>query len=257
MGYYPIFLQVEAKPVLLVGGGHVALEKIGKLVEAGASVTVVAPDLIAPVRAFIDDGRARWIARPVAPGDTAGYALVLIATDNGAVNRAVADEARGRGILVNAADDVANCDFILPSLVQRGGIAIAASTGGTSPAMARWLRERLEEFLSEDVAGLAELLAEVRRDVRDGDRACASRCTRAETPPPLLCALCPNRIPSDRWQEAIDADLLTLLHAGDREAARVRLVAALGRDALTPAAWWRAAQPAEAPPSAEAQDVRP
>ena len=239
MGYYPIFLQMEAKPVLLVGGGHVALEKIGKLVEAGAAVTVVAPELIAPVRAFIDDGRARWVARPVAPGDTEGYELVMIATDNGAVNRAVADEARGRGILVNAADDVANCDFILPSLVQRGGIAIAASTGGTSPAMARWLRERLEDFLSADVAALAELLAEVRRDMREGDRVCAARCTRAETPPPLLCAECPNRIPSDRWQEAIDEELLALIHAGDREAGRARLIAALGRTALTPAAWWR------------------
>ena len=174
MGYYPIFLQVQAKPVLLVGGGHVALEKIGKLVEAGADVTVVAPALIPPVRAYVDAGRARWLARPVAPGDTEGCALVLIATDDGAVNRAVADEARARGILVNAADDVANCDFILPSVVRRGDIAIAASTSGSSPAMARWLRERLEDFLSEDVTALASSLPPLRQCRNSIRRGCRS-----------------------------------------------------------------------------------
>ena len=246
MGYYPIFLQIEAKPVLLVGGGHVALEKIGKLVEFGAQVTVVAPELIPPVRAFIDDGSAKWLQRPYEAGDTTGYELVMVATDNGAVNRAVADEARANGILVNAADDVANCDFILPSLVKKGGIAIAASTSGTSPAMARWLREHLEDFLSDDVVALSDLLADVRREVRAGDRACAARCTRIEVAPPLLCAQCPNRIPADRWQEAIDDELIALLHTGDITGARARLVAALGRDALIAPEWWRPEAAAEA-----------
>lgn len=239
MGYYPIFLEVAGKPVLLVGGGHVADEKLGRLVDSGAAVTVVAPALIAPVRAFIDAGRAQWWARPFQPGDTAGFALVMVATDDGAVNRAVADEARANGILVNAADDAANCDFILPSLVRRGDLQLASSTGGASPAMARWLRERLEEFLSDDVVALNDLLASVRRDVREGDRACAARCTRALTPPPLLCRECPNRIPADRWQEAIDGELRALLAAGRTDEARARLVRALGRDALTPAPWWR------------------
>lgn len=246
MGYYPIFLEVDRKPVLLVGGGHVADEKLGRLVDSGADVTVVAPELIAPVRAFIDAGRARWWARPFQAGDTAGFDLVMVATDDGAVNRAVADEARAHGILVNAADDVANCDFILPSLVRRGEVQIASSTGGSSPAMARWLRERLEEFLSDDVVALNELLASVRRDVRASDRVCASRCTRALTPPPLLCKECPNRIPADRWQDAIDADLRALLVAGRMEEARARLVHALGRDALTPAPWWRTDVPSDA-----------
>ena len=67
MIYYPIFLDVQDKPVLLVGGGHVADEKLGKLVEHGADVTIVAPELIPPVRAFVDDGRARWVARPFQP----------------------------------------------------------------------------------------------------------------------------------------------------------------------------------------------
>jgi len=239
MIYYPIFLDVQGKPVLLVGGGHVADEKLGKLVDHGADVTIVAPELIAPVRRYVDEGRAKWEQRPFQAGDTEGYFLVMVATDNGAVNRTVADEARSRSILVNAADDAANCDFILPSLVRRGELAIASSTGGSSPALARWFRERMEEFLSDDVVALGDLLAEVRRDVRAGDRVCASRCTRAETPPPLLCRECPNRIPADRWQEAIDEELLALLHAGDHDAAKTRLVAALQRSDLKVSPFWR------------------
>jgi len=239
MIYYPIFLDVLDKPVLLVGGGHVADEKLGKLVEHGAKVTIVAPELIAPVRAFVDRGQAQWEQREFRAGDTEGYFLVMVATDNGAVNRTVADEARSRKILVNAADDAANCDFILPSLVRRGEIAIASSTGGTSPAMARWLRERLEEFMSDDVVALADLLADVRRSIRAGDRECASKCTRAETPPPLLCTECPNRIPADRWQEAIDGELMAMINLGDMEGAEKHLVAALGRTELTVSPFWR------------------
>jgi len=238
VGYYPIFLEVGDKPVLLVGGGHVALEKIGRLVDSGAAVTVVAPDLIPPVRAFVDAGRARWLSRPFEAGDTADYDLVMVATDDGEVNRAVADEARSRGILVNAADDVANCDFILGSLARKGDLQITASTGGGSPAMARWLRERLEEFLSDDVQSLGDLLAEVRREVRVMDRQCAANCTRTKTPPPLLCEECPNRIPADRWQDAINGGVYDLVRAGRRDEARAMLMAGLGRTALTPAPWW-------------------
>lgn len=230
MGYYPIFVEMSGRPVLLVGGGHVALEKIGKLVDAGARVTVVSPEVIAPVRAYIERGDATWEPRPYARGDVDGYEMVMIATDDGEVNAAVAEEARASGIWVNAADDVANCDFILPALAQRGTIAIAASTGGSSPALARWLRERLEEFLNDEVVALGDLLADVRRLARERDRACAASCDRTRTPPPLLCDRCPNRITPDDWQAAIDDELRALLRGGEYGAARERLVAALGID---------------------------
>lgn len=230
MGYYPIFVEMSGRPVLLVGGGHVALEKIGKLVDAGARVTVVSPEVIAPVRAYIERGDATWEARPYARGDVDGYEMVMIATDDGGVNAAVAEEARAAGIWVNAADDVANCDFILPALAQRGTIAIAASTGGSSPALARWLRERLEEFLNDEVVALGDLLADVRRLARERDRACAASCDRTRTPPPLLCDRCPNRITPNDWQAAIDDELRALLRGGEYDAARARLIAALGID---------------------------
>ena len=230
MGYYPIFVEMEGRRVLLVGGGRVAHEKIGKLADAGAAVTVVAPELAPGVRAVVEAHGFGWRPRPYEDGDAAGHEVVMVATDDGAVNARVAAEARERGVWVNAADDVANCDFILPSLAQRGRIAIAASTGGSSPALARWLRERLEEFLGDEVVALGDLLAAVRERVRARDRECAAGCARTRPPPPLLCADCPNRIPPDRWQEAIDGELLALLRAGERARAEARLAAALDLD---------------------------
>ena len=230
MGYYPIFVEMQGRAVLLVGGGRVALEKIGKLVVAEARVTVIAPTLINEVRAFVERGQAVWKPRPFSTGDTAGFDMVMVATDDGAVNKTVAGEARAAGIWVNAADDLANCDFILPSLAARGKIAIAVSTGGTSPALARWLRGRMEEFLSEEVERLGDLLADVRLEARERDRQCAARCDRTQPPPPLLCQDCPNRIHPDRWQEAIGDDILALLHGGEYTAARARLTARLGLD---------------------------
>ena len=230
MGYYPIFVEMQGRPVLLVGGGHVAHEKIGKLVDASADVTVVAPELTEPVRAIVEEHGCEWLERPYESGDVEGYEVVMVATDDGAVNAQVASEARALGIWVNAADDVANCDFILPSLARRGRIALAASTGGASPALARWLRERLEEFLDDEVVALGDLLAEVRVLARRRDRECAAACDRTRTPPPLLCTECPNRIASDTWQEAIDAELRALLRNGEYEAARERIVTSLGID---------------------------
>lgn len=204
MGYYPVFWEMSDRPVLLVGGGTVADEKVHKLVDAGADVTIIAPELVSQVSQYVKDGRATWINRSFEPGDTQGYEVVMVATDDGAINKQVANEARARGIWVNAADDVNNCDFILPSLAKRGNIAIATSTGGTSPALARWLREQMEEFLSEDVELLGDLLAEIRALVRQRDRQCADKCELTRTPPPLLCKQCPNRISADSWQKAIN-----------------------------------------------------
>lgn len=246
VGYYPIFVEMQGRPVLLVGGGHVALEKVGKLVRAGARVTVVAPALIDQLRAFADRGELAWRQRSFEPGDTQGFELVMIATDNGAVNRSVAEEARARGIWVNAADDVRNCDFILPSMVSRGTITIATSTGGTSPALARWLRERMEAFLSDEVVALGDLLAEVRREARARDQECAAACTRTQPPPPLLCRSCPNRIDPDAWQTAIDDRLLTLLRRREYVQARRRLVQALRLDQpLLRAPWNDSAGPTD------------
>ncbi len=216
MGYYPIFVEMEARRVLLVGGGAVAHEKIGKLVDVDADITVLATEVSPPVREYIESGRARLLQRDYRPGDVQGFEMIMIAADDGAVNQQIADEARAAGIWVNAADDVANCDFILPAMVRRGNIAIATSTAGASPALARWLRERMEDFLTDEVVMLGDLVSEVRQLARLRDHECAAGCELVRTPPPLLCTACPNRIPADRWQEVIEDERRALLDASEQ-----------------------------------------
>ena len=215
MGFYPMFMEMERRKVVLIGGGNVALEKIVKLIDADADVTVIAPELGEPIQALIDEGKATLLQRTYEPGDITGFEIAMIATDDGEVNREIAAEARAAKIWVNAADDVNNCDFILPSMLKRGKITIAMSTAGTSPAMARWLRENVTEFLSEEVEMLGDLLAEVRILARERDFECAGECGLTRTPPPLLCTTCPNRIPADLWQDAIGQVRGTLRRAAD------------------------------------------
>lgn len=166
MGYYPIFVELNGKRCLVVGGGNVGLQKVGGLLAAGADLTLVSPDLHPELQKLHDDGRFRWVARDYQDGDVDGYDLVMVATDDGAINATVASAARAQKIWVNSADDVPNCDFILPSVVRKGQIVVCASTGGASPALARRLREELDAYLDDDFPALANLLAEVRRELR-------------------------------------------------------------------------------------------
>ena len=206
MGYYPVFLEMNGRPCLVVGGGEVAERKVEGLLAAGASVTVLSPQLTPELTALKDDGRIDHIEREYRDGDLRGYEVTIVATDDGAVNEQVAREGKQRRVWVNTVDDPANCDFILPSVIRRGEVVIAASTGGASPALARRLREELEAYLSEDFAPLAELLAEVRQELRA------------------------RRIAVDRetWQRAIDGELRALLAQRRYGEAKARLLRSLG-----------------------------
>lgn len=206
MAYYPIFLEMAGRRVLVVGGGNVAKGKVAGLLTAGADVTLVAPELTAALRAQHEAGAFRYEAREYRDGDLDGYEVCFVATDDGAVNAEVAAEGKRRGIWVNAADDPQYCDFILPSVVRQGDVVVAASTGGASPALARRLREDLTAFLSDDYAPLAELLAEVRADVRARG---------------LI-------VDADRWQSALDGRFRALVAQRRIDEARTYLENGLG-----------------------------
>jgi len=139
--YYPVFLDLRGRQVVVIGGGRVATRKVAGLREAGARVRVIAPQVRAGVAAD------RIERRRYRRGDLVGAVLAFAATDARAVNRAVAREARRLGIPVNVADSVEDCTFLAPARLRRGNVQIAVSTGGTSPRLARRLRERLEEVL--------------------------------------------------------------------------------------------------------------
>jgi precorrin-2 dehydrogenase/sirohydrochlorin ferrochelatase len=214
MALYPIFIEAKGRRVLVIGGGHVGAEKVRGLLAAEADVTLVSPELIEELRAYRDSGRIRHEARPYAESDLdAGYEWVMIATDDGAINASVAAAAKARGIWVNAADDAPNCDFILPSVVRKGKITLAASTAGSSPAMARRLREELDAYLTEDMPALADLLAEVRQEVRRRN----------------------IKVDNQAWQDAIDERLRVLLAHRKYNQARELLLERLGID-LAPVA---------------------
>ena len=230
MSYLPVMLDLRGRRALVVGGGEMAAAKIAKLLEAAADVTVVAEALADAVRTEVTDGRVHWVQRAFAEGDCEGFAVVVAAEETGAPNGRIAADATRFGALVNAADDAAHSDFILPAVATRGDVTIASSTNGASPAFARWLRARLETFLDSGPAELGALAAEARERARKRERACADGCTRTATPPPLTCDGCPNHVPAERWQSALD-DAFDALEREGSEGARHVLAEALGLDA--------------------------
>jgi siroheme synthase-like protein len=143
MKHYPVFLDLKDRPVLVVGAGKIALRKARGLLEAGARVTVVAPEW----EAEFEDLPVRRIARNFRASDLAGAMLVFAATDDRLTNHRISVAAKGRGIFANIADSASECDFIVPARVQRGSVQIAVSTGGESPRLSAELRRKLEEVL--------------------------------------------------------------------------------------------------------------
>ena len=162
---YPVFLCIQDRDCVVVGGGKVAERKVNGLLDAGARVRVVSPGATARVTRLAREGKIELIARPFRKGDLKGAALVFAATDRPAVNREVVAEAASVGALSNVADVSAEGDFVLPSVLERGIMRVAFSTGGASPAYARLIRERLEDLLGPEQEALVNLCERLRPDV--------------------------------------------------------------------------------------------
>lgn len=202
---YPVNLRLAGRAVLVVGGGRVALEKVNGLLDADAAVTVVAPEIVAEIEALGGDGRLRALARRYRPGEAADYRFVVAATGDPEVNQQVADDGEAAGVWVNAADDPDRCTVMLPARVRRGPLLVTVSTGGHSPALARWLRERLEAELGPEYGTLAEMLGEAR-----ALRRAQGLATEAAN-----------------WRRALESGMLELIREGDLAQAKERLQACL------------------------------
>lgn len=166
MRYFPLFLDLRGQDVLVVGGGAVAERKIRLLLQAGASVQVVASALNETLRGWAAAGRLAHLAPSFEPPQLDGKRLVFAATSDAALNRTVFREAEARLVPVNVVDDSGHCRFISPAVVDRGPLQIAISTGGASPVLARRLRNRLEGMLP---AGLGRVASAAER-LRDRAR---------------------------------------------------------------------------------------
>ncbi len=165
MSLFPIYLKLTARPCVVVGAGAVAEAKIESLLAAHARVTVIAPEATVRVWKWAEAGDLRWERREYRQGDLAGVFLVVAGTSTPAVNRAVFAEASAAGVLCNSVDDPPFCDFYFPSVVRRGDLQIAISTGGESPALAQRLRREIQEALPLDAGDWLKELGWLRREV--------------------------------------------------------------------------------------------
>src|SRR5262245_3011378 len=164
--FYPVYLNLKGKRVIVVGGGEVAERKVTSLLGTGASITVISPKVTSRLRSLAAENSIALETRSYAHGDCARADLVLSATDDSAVSRAVWEEATSAGILVNTADQPALCDFIMPAVVRRGDLAIAISTAGSSPALAAKLRAQISRIVGPEYGELLRLMADARSEIQ-------------------------------------------------------------------------------------------
>ena len=214
MSYYPLFLDLNDRPCVVIGGGRIAADKTHALLEARARVTVVAQDLIGSLADLAAVGRIKHAARLYQAGDLAGSVLAISATDDSAVNRLVWEEGRRSGVLVNVVDDVPLFNFIAPSVIRQGDLTVAISTSGKAPALAVRIRESLEEKFGREYARFLELAGAIRQSLAEKNPDFNARRTL--------------------WYRLVDSDVLDLLRAGDEDAAYQKIEAIMGIPPVSP-----------------------
>jgi uroporphyrin-III C-methyltransferase/precorrin-2 dehydrogenase/sirohydrochlorin ferrochelatase len=166
MDYLPIFIKLRGRSSVVIGGGEIALRKVTLLLKAGADVTVVAPELCDELAGRQMQGAITHVAAHFAPEQLDGAQLVIAATDDEAINRAISEAAQARNIPVNVVDAPELCTFVVPSVVDRSPIVIAVSSGGNAPVLARMVRARLETLIPASYGRLAQLAGEFRDKVK-------------------------------------------------------------------------------------------
>ena len=167
MDYLPLFLDIKNKPCLIVGGGAIAERKVSMLIRAQAKLSIIAPEITSELKRKVENSEIDWLGKEFEASDLKNYQLVIAATDDKNVNAKIAMHCRVKNILVNAADDAQNCDFILPSIIDRSPVQIAVSTGGASPVLARMLRTKLENCTPASYGHLAKLIEDNRIKVKE------------------------------------------------------------------------------------------
>lgn len=195
-GSYPITLLAADRRCVVVGGGTVATRKVKSLVAAGAAVTVISPQIAEELQQLAATGVIDAQVREASPADIRDTFLVVVAADDVNTNQRIGRAALEAGQLVNVVDHPELCNFFVPATVPRGPVSIAVSTDGTSPLLARRIRQQLERFIGPEYGQLAELLGRLRKELK---RRCEDQAIRASV-----------------WKAILDSPVLALLRAGKR-----------------------------------------
>ncbi|MBD3374419.1 bifunctional precorrin-2 dehydrogenase/sirohydrochlorin ferrochelatase [candidate division KSB1 bacterium] len=177
---YPVYIKLEHQPCLVVGGGRVAERKVERLLKSGAEVTVVSPDLTPELEKWAMEKKITWIARPFQTDDAKTAFLTIAATDDETINRLVESKVRAMKRLINVVDVPDQCNFYVPSIVERGDLMIAISTNGKSPALARYLKEKIYTWLPKDIDRDLEQLGQDREEQKKSTPDIELRKQRAE-----------------------------------------------------------------------------
>lgn len=214
MSYYPIAIDLTDKNVLVVGGGSVALRKTETLLEFGAVVTVVSPEISDNIERIAKSNRVTLIKRSYLPSDIVGMTLVIAATDDRAVNSEVSKDSQAAGIPVNVVDDPELCSFIVQSVVRRGDLTISIGTGGKSPALSKRVRKLVEKEIGPEYGELAELLGEMRELAKE------------QLPEQADREITFNRM--------LDSDILELIKSGRSEEAKALAMNIMGEGKTNP-----------------------
>ena len=210
MHYYPIFLKIENRPCLVVGGGEVGARKVKTLLSCGASVALVSPEVEEWLGEKIREGVVDLVGNHYEEKHLEGCFLVIAATDDVELNSRIAEDAERRGLLCNVVDYPQEGNFILPALIQRGALTLAISTSGKSPALARQIREDLELRFGTEYADFLEIMGAVRRR--------------------LLRESQDSRANKEKFDRLVQSDLLELVRRRDFAAVDSILQKVLGSD---------------------------
>ncbi len=211
--YYPAFIDVSNRICIVIGGGDIGRDKVEKLIDCGAAVRVISAQPESWLSQLVRDDQIEWVKRKYQPGDLKdAFIAILVDTSEQNINAKVSDEASERNVLLNVVDVTHLCTFIAPSVANRGEITIATSTGGTSPALARTFREKIEAECPcrlLEFADLAPLLSWARGVVKENKWL----------------------INPTYWQECINEELLDMVQSGSQDLARERLISLLEKGA--------------------------
>ena len=203
--YYPAFLDLRGRHCIIIGAGEIAERKVQQLLGCEALITFISPEASTYINNLAQEKMVIWLKRNYQIGDLSDAFLAIAATEDTEVNQAVHSEAETRGILVNIVDVPHLCSFIAPAVIEKGPVKVAISTAGTSPALARKLRETIQASDLLAWSDAAKTLSEVRQELKE---------TNSQASP-------------ETWQTAMDGEVLSLIQAGDYKNAKARLLSAL------------------------------